>query len=116
MVAESAKPGRTVSEVARRFGIAPSQLFAWRRQLLEAPLPSAVLSGPSATPGEAERIEIVLPSGVVIRVDDRHVISGIVCVLKLGCRWVDAPAINGPRKTLDNRFARVIGHLRKLGF
>ena len=40
------------------------------------------------------------------RVDDRRVISGIVHVLKCGCRWVDAPAVYGPRKTLYNRFVR----------
>jgi transposase len=40
------------------------------------------------------------------RVDDRRVISGIVHVLKSGCRWVDAPAAYGPRKTLYNRFVR----------
>lgn len=40
------------------------------------------------------------------RVDDRRVISGIVHVLKSGGRWVDAPAIYGPRKTLYNRFVR----------
>ncbi len=40
------------------------------------------------------------------RVDDRRVISGIVHVLKSGCRWVDAPLAYGPRKTLYNRFVR----------
>jgi len=40
------------------------------------------------------------------RVDDRRVISGIVHVLKSGCRWIDAPAVYGPRKTLYNRFVR----------
>jgi transposase len=40
------------------------------------------------------------------RVDDRRVISGIVHVLKSGGRWVDAPALYGPRKTLYNRFVR----------
>ncbi len=40
------------------------------------------------------------------RVDDKRVISGIVHVLKSGGRWVDAPAIYGPRKTLYNRFVR----------
>ena len=40
------------------------------------------------------------------RVDDRRVISGIVHVLKTGGRWVDAPAIYGPKKTLYNRFVR----------
>ena len=33
-------------------------------------------------------------------------ISGIVHVLKSGGRWVDAPPIYGPRKTLYNRFVR----------
>jgi transposase len=40
------------------------------------------------------------------RVDDRRVISGIVHVLRSGCRWADAPAFYGPRKTLYNRFVR----------
>src|SRR4051812_19448027 len=40
------------------------------------------------------------------RVDDRRVISGIIHVLKSGGRWVDAPPIYGPRKTLYNRFVR----------
>ena len=40
------------------------------------------------------------------RVDDRRVISGIVHVLKPGGRWVDAPEVYGPRKTLYNRFVR----------
>jgi len=40
------------------------------------------------------------------RVDDRRVISGIVHVLKSGCRWADAPEAYGPRKTLYNRFVR----------
>jgi transposase len=33
-------------------------------------------------------------------------ISGIVHVLRSGGRWVDAPAVYGPRKTLYNRFVR----------
>lgn len=45
------------------------------------------------------------PRGVP-RVEDRRVISGIVHVLKSGCRWSDAPAAYGPRKTLYNRFVR----------
>jgi len=31
MVAETSEPGMSVSLVARRHGVAPSQLFAWRR-------------------------------------------------------------------------------------
>ena len=40
------------------------------------------------------------------RVDDRRVISGIVHVIKSGGRWIDAPPVYGPYKTLYNRFVR----------
>ena len=38
IVAESAQPERTASQVARAHGIAPGQLFTWRRQLQAAAL------------------------------------------------------------------------------
>jgi transposase len=38
------------------------------------------------------------------RVDDRRVNSGIVRVLKVGCRWQDCPAVYGPPTTICNRF------------
>jgi transposase len=40
------------------------------------------------------------------RVDDRRVLSGIVHVLKSGCRWRNCPAAYGPRTTIYNRFNR----------
>jgi len=40
------------------------------------------------------------------RVDDRCVISGIIHVLKVGCRWQDCPAVYGPPTTIYNRFRR----------
>lgn len=40
------------------------------------------------------------------RVDDRRVISGIIHVLKSGCRWGDCPADYGPSTTVYNRFNR----------
>jgi transposase len=40
------------------------------------------------------------------RVDDRRVISGILHVLKTGCRWRDCPAEYGPHTTIYNRFNR----------
>jgi transposase len=54
------------------------------------------------------RLAPLLPTDTrgVPRVDDRRVISGIVHVLKSGCRWSDAPEVYGPRKTLYNRFVR----------
>lgn len=54
------------------------------------------------------RLEPLLPTDTrgKPRVDDRRVISGIIHVLLSGCRWKDAPAVYGPRKTLYNRFQR----------
>ncbi|MBI5111346.1 MAG: IS5 family transposase [Rhodovulum sp.] len=60
------------------------------------------------TEAQFDRIRPHLPTDTrgKARVDDRRVISGIVHVLKSGGRWVDAPAVYGPRKTLYNRFVR----------
>jgi transposase len=54
------------------------------------------------------RIEPHLPTDVrgVERVNDRRVISGIVHVLKSGCRWCDCPPEYGPPTTIYNRFVR----------
>jgi transposase len=48
------------------------------------------------------RIEPHLPTDVrgVERSDDRRVISGIVHVLKCGCRWCDCPEAYGPPTTI----------------
>ncbi len=40
------------------------------------------------------------------RVDDRRVISGIVHVLKVGCRWRYCPADYGPHTTVHDRYNR----------
>jgi transposase len=40
------------------------------------------------------------------RKDDRRILSGIMHVLKIGCRWQDCPKEYGPHKTIYNRFAR----------
>jgi transposase len=78
IVAETAQPDRTVSQVARAYGVAPSQLFTWRRQLLAAALGEEandsgfvpVRGAPEASVpmAAAPYIEIVLPCGAVIRV------------------------------------------------
>ena len=53
-------------------------------------------------------IESLLPrnKGGARRVDDRRVISGIIHVLKVGCRWRDCPKEYGPSTTIYNRFNR----------
>lgn len=87
IVAESAQPGRTASQVARDHGIAPGQLFLWRRQLLaeavansaaaDVFVPVTITSEPvtGASPGpaasrEERAIEIRLPDGIVIVVSN----------------------------------------------
>jgi transposase len=54
------------------------------------------------------KIEGYLPTDVrgKSRVDDRRVISGILHVLKSGCRWCDCPPEYGPPTTIYNRFVR----------
>jgi transposase len=55
-----------------------------------------------------KKIQPLLPTDVrgKERVDDRRVISGILHVLKSGCRWCDCPPEYGPPTTIYNRFAR----------
>lgn len=40
------------------------------------------------------------------RKEDRRIISGIIHVLRSGCRWQDCPAAYGPYTTVYNRFHR----------
>ena len=55
-----------------------------------------------------EKMQPLLPTDVRgrERADDRRVISGILHVLKSGCRWCDCPPEYGPPTTIYNRFAR----------
>jgi len=46
------------------------------------------------------------PQAGPARVDDRRVISGIIHVLRSGCRWIDCPRAYGPYTTVYNRFNR----------
>ncbi len=98
IVAESAAPGRTSSQVARRYGLAPGQLFTWRRQLLAEAIangvgaagfvpvevakePAAVpLPGASAPAGD-RTIEIRLPNGIVIGVSETVAVEPLKRVL-----------------------------------
>ena len=84
IVAESAQPGRTASQVARGHGIAPGQLFTWRRQLLSQAMASGIgadgfvpvqiaseqsrSTAAGLPPSGAHSIEIRLPNGIVIGV------------------------------------------------
>ena len=56
---------------------------------------------------QMRRIEPYFPlSHGIPRVDDRRIISGIIFVIRNGLRWRDAPAEDGPYKTIYNRFIR----------
>lgn len=55
-----------------------------------------------------QKIGPLLPTDVrgKERVDDRRVISGMLHVLKSGCRWYDCPPEYGPSTTIYSRFVR----------
>ena len=54
MVEETFEPGMTVSLVARRHGVAPNQLFAWRRLVAQGAL-TAAGSGEEVVPASDYR-------------------------------------------------------------
>lgn len=80
---ETLEPGATVMAVAKRHGIGTGQIYTWRRQALvgavtgfvpvaiEPVAPAdAVVTVPAASP-RAGLIEIELPGGARVRVDDQ---------------------------------------------
>lgn len=85
IVAESLGSQLTPAEVARKHGISTGQIYTWRNQLLnfrpttaiEPPqfasvelAPSPLTADTTASPSRAQgQIEIVLPGGVLVRVD-----------------------------------------------
>jgi len=77
VVAESDAPGAEVSAVARRWQIAPQQLFTWRREARAAGLEASrgeaafvpiVAEPPAAAVAAAEAIVEVVLGGAVVRV------------------------------------------------
>jgi transposase len=98
IVAESAQPGRTASQVARDHGIVPGQLFTWRRQLLAEAIahgamgdgfvpvtianePPAEALSESAASSDERTIEIRLPNGIVIGVSNAVAVEALRRVL-----------------------------------
>lgn len=88
IVVEAMQPGATPTEVIRRWGITSSLFYTWRRQVMggelgavPAPLPAfaqvaVAEGGPAAAPAPESpaaapaRIEVVLPCGTVLRLDE----------------------------------------------
>ena len=78
IVTESLGSPRLVSSTARRYGISPSQLFAWRRSFRAVPtakpafVPALVVAeaAPAVPVGPPSgRVEVVLANGRQLRVD-----------------------------------------------
>jgi transposase len=90
IVGESLGPELTPTDVARKHGISTGQIYTWRHQLLSfrpatlpqppqfasvelapSPAPTSLAPAPSssAPPRPEGLIEIVLPGGVLVRVD-----------------------------------------------
>jgi transposase len=109
IVAESLGPALTPTEVARKYAISSGQLYTWRQQVLggqmtllsrgttpefaqvemtPAPPPQDKQDGRNVTPvlpHPAGLIEIVLPSGVTLRVDaavDAAALSRVLAALQ----------------------------------
>ena len=64
MIEETLVPGAVVSEVARRHGLAPQQLFTWRRQARQPVGADAATAAPQFVPAV---LESALPAGGVRR-------------------------------------------------
>lgn len=64
MIEETLVPGAVVSEVARRHGLAPQQLFTWRRQARQPAGADASIEAPQFVPAV---VEPVLPEGATRR-------------------------------------------------
>ena len=101
IVEETLMPGASISAVARRYGLHPSQVFAWRKAAREGDIgetgsgsfdcafaPVLVTGGSCVPPSSAVgcgQIEIVLLSGRRIVVDasvDAAVLDRVVTVLE----------------------------------
>ena len=102
ILAETLQPGASVSWVARRHGISPSQLFGWRKAAQRATGLSASITGlvpvvvapdhAAAEPGAAvkdgigaeARIEIAFPNGrrlIAPATLDRHVLDRLIAAV-----------------------------------
>ena len=61
IVAETLVPGASTSAIARSYGMAPSQLFAWRRQARDGELAIPVDDGTMFAPLVVDGSEMVSP-------------------------------------------------------
>jgi len=97
IVAETLEPGASVSAIARRYGLHPSQLFAWRKAARDGRLieesevsfaPVMIASEPAALPPPqpglpAGQMEIVLGNGRRVIVDSSVRSGALARVIKV---------------------------------
>ena len=89
IVAESLSGRESVSAVARRRGLTPSQLFGWRRQFNVRPtrppnlMPVVVVPERAAAPTSPRRMEIVSANGRRVIVDAGVDVAALGRVLDL---------------------------------
>jgi transposase len=95
LVAETLKTGASVSAVAQRYGLHPSQLFAWRKAARDGRLveesgvefaPVVIAPEPAALPppgSAAGRMEIVLGNGRRVIVDNTVRAAALARVIKV---------------------------------
>jgi len=92
LVAATLEPGASVSAIARRAGVHPSQLYGWRRQLraVGPTVFAPVRIAPEATPSglaEGGAIEIEFASGTRVRIAgavDPRTVSAALTALRPG--------------------------------
>ncbi len=89
IVVEAMQPGVTPTEVIRRWGLTSSLFYTWRRQVMSGELgavpmplpafaqvavseevPPPLLSAPGIPARSPARLEVVLPCGTVLRLDE----------------------------------------------
>jgi transposase len=93
IVGEGLAPGAVPTEIMRRHGISSSLFYTWRKQALaEAPtrfMPVRIAESSPAVMAEARpanRIEIMLPNGIAVRIDGAADARALGVVLKAVCR------------------------------
>lgn len=83
LIEETLKPGANVSAIARQAGMAPAQLFGWRRKAMQAGVVRGEPHEPrlgfvEVTPASASMIEIAVADAVVrvgADVDPDHLVK-----------------------------------------
>ena len=93
IVGEGLAPGAVPTEIMRRHGISSSLFYTWRKQALAAGptrfMPVRIAESTPVAKSEAHpanRIKIVLPNGITVRIDGAADVRALGVVLKSVCR------------------------------